>query len=159
MNYSTREASTNAAAEALLSTVPRAMRQIRAIARSEAGGLTVPVFRALRYLERHPGESLTALSDHLGVTLPAASALVDRLVGAGLVTRTPDPAERRRVAIVLTAEGRTRVDASTAAVRAWWLDRLAGLTDAELHTLLRALDLVDGVLAAPDLSQQKDDVA
>ena len=66
-----------------MTIVPRAMRQIRAIARAEAGGLSVPVFRALRYLERHPGESLTALSEHLGVTLPAASALVE-------------PARRRR---------------------------------------------------------------
>ena len=101
MNYSSHEASAadhvrgpgREAAEALMTTVPRAMRQIRAIARSEAGGLWVPQFRALRYLERRPGDSLTALSDHLGVSLPAASALVDRLVGSGLVTRAADPSD------------------------------------------------------------------
>jgi DNA-binding MarR family transcriptional regulator len=151
MNYSIREASAPAlssadAAEVVVTVVPRVMRQIRAVARSAAIGLSVPQFRALRYVGRHPGDGLTPLADHLGVSLPAASALVGRLVAAGLVTRDVDPVERRRITIELTDRGRERVAASSAAVAAWWQERLSGLSPAGLEAIVQGFVLVEGVL-------------
>jgi|GEM_PF-1159202 DNA-binding MarR family transcriptional regulator len=50
--------------------------------------------RALNLLEHGP-RTATALAEHLGLTKPAITALVDRLEVAGYVRRTPDPADRR----------------------------------------------------------------
>jgi DNA-binding MarR family transcriptional regulator len=133
--------------EAVVAVVPRAMRQIRAVARSRAGGLSVPSFRSLVYLERHPGAGLTALAEHLGVTLPGASGMVGRLVAAGLVDRAVDPSERRRITIALTDAGRARVAASAAAVKSWWQDRLSGLSVSQAAVLREGLAVLDSVLA------------
>jgi DNA-binding MarR family transcriptional regulator len=155
MNYSVREASAAAlapaaAADVVVTVVPRVMRQIRSVARSAAIGLSVPQFRALRYVGRHPGDGLTPLADHLGVSLPAASALVGRLVAAGLVTRDVDAAERRRIAIELTGRGRERIAASSAAVNAWWQERLGGLSPAQLEAIVEGFALVEAVLGDSD---------
>jgi DNA-binding MarR family transcriptional regulator len=47
--------------------------------------------------------SLTELAHVLGTRSPATSAMVDRLTHTGLVCRTPDPHNRRRVQLTLTA--------------------------------------------------------
>lgn len=61
----------------LLELAPLVMRTLRQkLARQADAELSVPAFRTLRYLSRHPGVTLLALADHLGMTLPAASKLV-----------------------------------------------------------------------------------
>jgi DNA-binding MarR family transcriptional regulator len=57
--------------------------------------------KALQQLARHrwgPAE----LARHLGVSTPAATGIVDRLVARGHAKRTPHPTDRRRVQIELT---------------------------------------------------------
>jgi DNA-binding MarR family transcriptional regulator len=66
---------------------------------------------------------LTALAAHEGVTQPAMTQLVDRLQGAGLLDRVPDPADGRAVQVRITGEGRALL-ARRRAVRA---ERVAGL--------------------------------
>jgi DNA-binding MarR family transcriptional regulator len=46
------------------------------------------------------------LQEHVLLSQPALSRLVDRLVGRGLVQRDPDPSDARVVLISLTASGR-----------------------------------------------------
>jgi DNA-binding MarR family transcriptional regulator len=48
--------------------------------------------------------SLTALAQALGTKTAATSAMVDRLNHAGLVCRTPDPQDRRRVQLTVTTD-------------------------------------------------------
>jgi DNA-binding MarR family transcriptional regulator len=48
--------------------------------------------------------SLTDLARALGTRAPATSAMVDRLSHAGLVCRTSDPQDRRRVQLTVTAD-------------------------------------------------------
>ncbi len=154
MNYSRTEVDDRAAptaedtAQLVVAIVPRAMRQIRTITRSHASSLSVPQFRTLGFLRRHPQANLTALADHLGISLPAASALVSRLVDAGFVERTTDPAERRRVRLALSEPGRERVAASQLAVGEWWALRLARLSPRELATISDGLETLAALLSA-----------
>jgi len=60
---------------------------------------------ALRTVRGRPELNLTALAEHLGVGLPTASRLCDRLEAAGLLERTVPPQSRREVQLVLTAYG------------------------------------------------------
>ena len=70
-----------ATAEAVLETVPRVMRAIRAQMRAgRVESITVPQFRAMRYIWRHPGTDLSSVAEHLGASMPALSELVSRLV-------------------------------------------------------------------------------
>jgi DNA-binding MarR family transcriptional regulator len=122
------------AARAVLETVPLVMRAIRARMREgRRESISVPQFRALVYIRRHPGTDLSAVADHVGTSLPAASELVARLVRQQLVVRETDPVCRRRIRLTLSASG------------------LADLRAAELRTtewLVSVLGRVDGVRLA-----------
>lgn len=61
---------------------------------------------ALRTVHSRPELNLTALAEHLGVGLPTASRLCDRLEAAGLLERTVQPSNRREVQLVVTGYGR-----------------------------------------------------
>jgi DNA-binding MarR family transcriptional regulator len=79
------------------------------------------------------------------VTSATMTHRVDRLAAAGLVTRGPDPDDRRGVSVALTATGRSRVDAALADLVAAEEELLGSLgrTDrGDLAGLLRRL-LVD----------------
>jgi DNA-binding MarR family transcriptional regulator/catechol 2,3-dioxygenase-like lactoylglutathione lyase family enzyme len=47
----------------------------------------------------------------LGVSKQAVSQVIDALVGRGYLTRSPDPADRRRISLELTGRGREIVEA------------------------------------------------
>lgn len=89
-------------------------------------GLPARDRRALRLLDALGGpEPLTPgrLAEHVGLSAPATTALVDRLVTAGLVERVRDLPDRRQVRLALTEQARrfgqevlaplgTRIDAA-----------------------------------------------
>jgi MarR family transcriptional regulator for hemolysin len=129
-----------------------ATRRVRREMRHHSGlELTVPQFRALRYVERHPGTDLTGVATHLGMSPSSASALVERLCRAGYVERTTDPDERRRIRIELSPLGKDAVDRAVHGTRSWLSGELQALTarerrdlEASLLVLTRLGDAVDG---------------
>ncbi len=88
----------------------------------EITGLTLPQVKALIYLYNNGERSMSELALGLAVSLPSASELVDRLIDRGLVGKTVDPADRRRVLIALSdsaiAYGRRIHDLRRAQARA-----------------------------------------
>lgn len=66
-------------------------------------GMTLLQFTALHVIGARAPVTLTDLAQALGTGLPATSAMVDRLVRAGLVCSAPDPQDRRRVQLTVTA--------------------------------------------------------
>ena len=97
------EQSGESLAAALMEVAPLVMREIRMRMRQHRGPeLSVPQFRALGYLRRHPACSLTALAEHLGLSLPATSRMVEALVAAGLIVREPSASDRRYVTLRLS---------------------------------------------------------
>jgi len=128
------------AATAILETLPPAMRSVRAQMRSgRAASLSVPQFRILLFVRRRPGSNLSAVAEQLGVSLPAASQLVRRLVRAGLLDRQVRPEERRHIELRLTPTGAGALTACDDRTRAWLLARLEGLTQGQLEALIDAL--------------------
>jgi DNA-binding MarR family transcriptional regulator len=141
-----RPSAVEATADAILDVVPRTMRLVRQEMRSHAAPrLTVPQLRALLYVKRRPGASLSSVADHLGISRPAGSALVDRLVRSGQLERTPDPSERRRLQLRLTANGEQTVSRVQNRARQWLRESLAGLSGEELAALQRGLALLDRI--------------
>ena len=134
-------------AVAILETIPRSMHSIREHMRAgRPAGLPVSQFRALRFVRRNPGAQMSALADHLGMSRPAASQMADRLVRAGLVTRSTHPVDNRRVELRLTESGSAALSKCDEETRAWLCDRLAGLDSRKLAELAGALrDLRDAL--------------
>ena len=86
--------------------------------------------------------TLNDVAQSIGRGAPAVSRSVDALVRSGLVERTQDPNNRRRLALRLTQQGREKLTkrvAAGSALRAK-LDRLA---HSELRALERAIEILE----------------
>ncbi|MGH3828983.1 MAG: MarR family winged helix-turn-helix transcriptional regulator [Pseudonocardiaceae bacterium] len=65
--------------------------------------VTLSQLIALHVISAKSPMTLLSLSEALGTRPPATSAMVDRLARAGLVRRTPDPTDLRRVMLAVTS--------------------------------------------------------
>ena len=129
-----------------MQTLPVVMRAIRAEMRRNGAPLfSIPQVRTLAYLHRNPGSCLFHLAEHLGVTRPTASTLVERLVRRGMVSRAEDPQERRRVVLRLTPLGLRHFRRTRQATRRWMATVLSRLSAVELRHIKKGVT----VLAAP----------
>jgi DNA-binding MarR family transcriptional regulator len=137
-----------ATAKVVLDTVPPLMRAIREHMREgRPAGISIPQFRALVYIRRRPGTDLSAVAEHLGTSLPAASELIARLVRTGLVERTADPSSRRRMRLSLTPAGAGQLDGAEARTVAWIAERLADVDGSRLRAIRTALEELAGLLS------------
>ena len=73
---------------------------------------------------------------------PAVSRSVDALVRAGLIERTQDPDNRRRLALRLTQKGREQLGARVAGGSAL-RKKLERMAHSELRALERAIEIVE----------------
>lgn len=105
--------------------------------------VTLPRFDLMAQLYRHPaGLKMGELSQRLMVTGGNVTGIADQLAKEGLVTREPDPADRRAWRISLTAAGRKAFAQMAALHEQWVIDLMRGLSDSEriqLHALLGRL--------------------
>lgn len=76
---------------------------------ASAGATTLGRLKALRVVDEFAGCRVQDVADGLGVTVGAASRLVDRLETAGYVSRIPNPDDRRGSLIVTTEAGRSTI--------------------------------------------------
>lgn len=94
--------------------------------RAAVHGLTPSKARALAFLARSPGANLKALAEALEVQPMSVLRVVDDLEAQGMVTRAPDPRDRRALRLTLTAEGE-------AANRCIWQTLDAIMAEATQH--------------------------
>lgn len=132
----------------LMEVAPAVMRTIRReMRRQRAADLSVPQFRALGYLSRHPGAPLSELAEHLGLTAPATSRLVEGLVARGYAARQTNAADRRSVALTATTKGAEMLAAAQQHVRGHLAERLAALSADERVAVARAAELLRPLFA------------
>ena len=72
--------------------------------------VTLTQYRTLVVLASRGPQTVAALAEEVGVTAPTASRMCDRLVRDGLISRTEDLVDRRRVSLGLTSKGRRLLD-------------------------------------------------
>ena len=105
---------------------------------------SVPSARRRKLLVVDPDNepaTLNEVAKAIGRGAPAVSRSVDALVRAGLVERTQDPDDRRRLALRLTASG-PRISYSAVAVRSAQ-SRLERLAHSELRAVERAIEILE----------------
>lgn len=146
-------------ARAVLETLPLVLRVIRAeIRRSRFPDFSLPQFRALAFLGRNRGAMLTDVADHLGLSLPAASKLVDGLVSGKMVSRKSDPADRRRMILVLTAIGEKKYGIALDSAVQMLASKVVALSAQENAQVVEAMRLLRSVFAdcpKPDSSPKR----
>ena len=91
--------------------------------------------------------SMSALAQQLGITLPAATYVVDRLVRAGLVARQEHPSDRRFVDCFLTAQGQALVQRIRQSGPLESDECFELMTVAELRIMAKAFAIFNRVLA------------
>ncbi|HEX8992070.1 MAG TPA: MarR family transcriptional regulator [Anaerolineales bacterium] len=136
------------AAQQVLDAVPVVMRTIRGQLRSHrSADISVPQFRAMGYIDRNDGASLSDLASHIGLTLPSMSKLVDGLVSRKLVRRVSHLRDRRRICLSLTPLGREELRKAHRFTEKYLADQMSGLNDAELQTITRAMQVLKSLFA------------
>jgi DNA-binding MarR family transcriptional regulator len=130
-------------ADAVLDTVPAVMDALRMAMRQHVGDqLSVPQFRCLNFVAHEPGCTIGAVAAFLGVTMPTASAMVDRLVKAGVVRPTTPAQDRRRSQLHITPSGRAQLQKIRRGARDELRRAMAVLSPAQLNTLHAGLDVL-----------------
>ena len=128
--------------------VPVVWRVIRAEFRKYgAKEMSVPQYRTLAFVYRNEGASLSEVGDHIGLTLPTMSELVDGLVTRGLINRRTDPQDRRRMTLTLTEPGRARLESARTATMAYLEAKLRQLSASDRATITLAMRLLREVFA------------
>ena len=144
-----------ACAAAILETVPLVMRTVRSEMRSRRpSDLSVPQFRALGFVRRHPGTSLSDVAEHLGLTLSSMSTLIDNLVTRDLIDRAVNPDNRRRATLTLTPLGRSTLEATYAHTQARLIEVLSPLSADDRAVIVQAMRVLRPVFAAGDTPEQ-----
>jgi DNA-binding MarR family transcriptional regulator len=125
------------------------LRASRRMRRSQAErlaplGLTPAQARALRVIMGDGAPlRMVDLADRLGVVPRSVTTLVDALESAGLVTRTPDPTNRRSLLVLPTEKGRATRAQMAAARREAVAELLAPLSAEQRETLRELLTVID----------------
>ncbi len=99
-------------------------------------------------LSEYPGSTQAALVERLGVEQPTVAKSIARMERAGIITRVPDPDDRRQIRLDLTPEGRVLVPR---VIDAWaGADEVAAaaLSSADRRALPRALNKLTAGLTA-----------
>lgn len=109
-------------------------------------GISLPEWRVMLTLARHPGMAAMAVADLWGMDKMAISRAVRRLEAGGLVKRAPARGDRRRWVLDLTPEGRRRFRAIEPMATARYRDFVRTLAPREVAQL-RAL--LEKLIAAP----------
>lgn len=148
-------------AHQVLDTVPVVMRTIRAEFRGQRSvDLSVPQFRTLAFIKNNDGASLSSLANHIGLTLPSISKLVDGMVSRGLVDRDEHREDRRRISLRLTPQGKSELEAAHSHTQAFLADKMSSLTKEELAIIVHSMqilkDLFGPVHSKKSTSQSKE---
>ncbi len=130
-------------AREMVEVVPLVMRTlVGEMRKHRATDLSVPQFRTLAFLNRHEGACLSDVAEHIGLTLPSMSKMIDGLVARRLVLRYVHPTDRRRVTLSLTEQGGGALQVAREATRAFLAERLATLPESQLAAIVRAMGVL-----------------
>ncbi|HMJ33176.1 MAG TPA: MarR family transcriptional regulator [Baekduia sp.] len=109
-----------------------------------AHGLSMWGYIALSHLAREPAGTQLALAQAIRYDKTRLIGLLDELEREGLITRVPDPTDRRARTVELTRAGKQRHAAARADVRAMEDEFLGDLSATERDRLRRLLKRLAG---------------
>ena len=128
--------------------VPAVLRPLRRQMRSHrAAGLSIPQFRALCFVERYDGASLSAVAEHLDLSLPTVSRMVTALVERGFMQRKSGIDDRRHMALSLRPRGQAVMKAAREATQAFLAEKFQRLTSRQCQALVSGMQALREIFA------------
>jgi DNA-binding MarR family transcriptional regulator len=134
------------AAVRLRMAIVRTARRLRQEAAVESSGLTPTSTAALATIDRHGPLTPSELAELERVKRPTMTRTLGCLDREGLIERTPDPTDGRSSLVAVNAAGRERLRRLRGRKNAYLAKRMRGLSDAEVETLERAAEILEGML-------------
>jgi DNA-binding MarR family transcriptional regulator len=125
-----------------------ATRLARTLRRQADTGLSPSQLSALATIETHGSMTLGALAVHERVAPPSITKVISKLENARLVTRAPDPDDRRIARVALSIDGEILLRESRKRKDAWLAERLAQLDAGDRARLAAALDVLDSLVSS-----------
>ena len=130
-------------AEGIVELASRVVQLVRSEVRQhQTTGLPVSQIRALKFLKEKPGASLSEVAESLGLGAPTVSKAINELVEEGMVSRTGDSADRRRVTLHATADGLAALREASEVAHAQVAKLLEPLGEEEVAAVERATSLL-----------------
>ena len=120
---------------------------------SRDSGLTVPQLLCMRAISQAEVEdcTLALVADEVHLSRSTVSAIIERLVKAGLVRRDRSTRDRRRLKLSLTAAGEQLLGTTPRPLQDRFLSRFAGLPLERQRLLLEAIEEVVEMMDAQEL--------
>ena len=126
-----------------VSRLARRLRVERLVPELAEPALSDTQLAALATLERHGAMTPGELAEHEKVQPPSMTRVIAALADWELVTRSPDPTDRRQVILSVTSSGRELVQQVRRRREVWLARRLAELTPQERAALLAAAPILE----------------
>ncbi len=126
------------ATDLFVSVLAKALTE-RLLTETFEGRVTAAQVQGLRYLAHNEERLMSDLADGLGISYPAATKTVERLVKKGLVVRESDPADRRVVRVRLTEPGAQLIRDIDGARSQMLTTVLASLEPGDRDSLMRGM--------------------
>lgn len=132
----------------LRNAIARTARRLRQEALAREGELELgpTLIAALATVEAHGPITPSELAERERVSRPTATRILSRLSDAGLVGRSPDPADGRSSLVAASAEGRALLRRLRRRKDEYLARRLDGLDAEDLAALERAAGVLEGLL-------------
>lgn len=132
----------NRAAERALNAIRSVVRALRINTRAIElqMGISLAQLFVLQQLADRPAESLNDLAERTATHQSSVSVVVRRLVDRGLVTRTSSAADRRRIEIDVTPEGRSLLAGAPVTIQTQMMNALRRLPAADQAHLADLLE-------------------
>jgi DNA-binding MarR family transcriptional regulator len=108
-------------------------------------GISMWGYVVLNALEGGPARTQTALAQAIGADKTRIIAILDELQQTGLITREPDPADRRVRLLAISAAGRRVRAAAQSGIQANEERLLARLPLADRQAFLRAVEVLSAL--------------
>lgn len=131
-------------AKVFLEIIPRTMRSYRVeIGRVVRGSFTIQQYRLLAKITRDRCSN-KQLAEWMGVSAPAMSNMIDKLIRKGMVRRQDNAADGdRRVSwVIATPKGEAQVKRVRGVVQQLFARRISGLSVAKKRNLLAGLEVL-----------------
>ena len=142
MTVATRDKTLSDSAARLRLAITRTARRLR----QEAAGELSPTSAAtLATVERHGPLTPSEVAEIERIRRPSATRSLRCLEDAGLVRRTPDPADGRSSLVSVTAAGRERLRRLRGRKNAYLARRMRDLPPTDVEALERAAEILERI--------------
>lgn len=107
-------------------------------------------YQILFILSHHGTMPTTDICEHLNISKPNMTVLVDRLISEGFVIRINDEKDRRVINLCITKKGRQFIKKQVNIVKSVMKKNLSQLGDDDITLLDKSLDAIKNVFAKID---------